>query len=276
MGKYSNEELYEIVLEEAKKQHLPEKHVATQCIEDRERTLTLMDIISKTIPQGAVAVDLGAGTGILGFAALNSGADLVYASELWNDYVSFMKIMAEKLGFVDKFDAFLSDAKYFHPPENIDYVIAELVGTGLAVEPLVPAIKNIRKYTKRNSLYFPHTAISTIALMEDDKQLSVPIIYDAVTLPKIKKDKVDTELDLPVQHNGFPTHVEINTMLTYPMGFKTEKFSSLCPSYTTEIGLTREERERLTPLIVKAGSKLRVHIKYLYGDYITVQYRCIK
>jgi predicted RNA methylase len=270
MSNYTNKKLYETVLREASKRDIS-RTLGFQCLSDEDRTLTLMDIIVNTVNQGDVIADLGAGTGILGLAGLYAGAKKLYSVDNHPGLQKFIGEISRELGVAEKM-VIEGDALSFTPLEKIDFVIAELVNTGITKEPLTQAIKNIIPYTSQNAQFLPEQAVSFVTLMEDEKKLSNPIAYDEVYFPSMKRDYVNTIVSLPVIHKGFPTHLNIDTTLRHPGGHFTQNYQSLCQTIAAEIEMTRKQRETENPLIVAPGQLFKIKINYLYDSHITAAY----
>src|SRR3989344_3111474 len=253
----SNLDLYHEVLEEAKwyKEGLPA--VAYRCLKDSKRTLTLMGIISKHTQKGQIGVDLGAVTGILGLTFLNAGGKFVHLVDSSGDSVDFIEDLARRLGFSSRIGVYEGDATMFRPKSEIDFVIAELIDTGLAEEPFVQAVIDIRNLTHRDTVYVPQKAVSTIAIYHNNQRLSEEKIYDSFDATSDQRTCVNRRVQVRIIQNGIPTRATLRTELYYRNGQSTSEFNSLCVPRFVHLYPKGE---------VEKDDKITISIRYGYGE----------
>ncbi|MBW2988061.1 hypothetical protein DRJ48_01380 [Candidatus Woesearchaeota archaeon] len=277
MGKHSVEELYDIVSDLVKwassssvpySQRLEEHLVGVACFRDKPRTLSLMEIIDKTTPEGAVGIDAGAGTGILGWSFLNAGGGYLYLVESMGVYRKFLERVAKELGFEDMVEVHIVNAAKFKPAKRLDYIVAELVITGLLNEPLVEVIKHLRQYANPECRFLPEKAVSKVELWgrveHEGKQAIIPlssdgVVYDEVEVRSIERDGVDTVVEFEVDTAGLPNKLVATTELIHPGGYKTGMFDTLCTPMTMYLDSVRGRR-------VREGDRVKVRINYKYGE----------
>eukprot|EP01135_Chromosphaera_perkinsii_P007646 Nk52_evm102s914 gene=Nk52_evmTU102s914 len=105
----------------------------------------------------AVVVDVGCGTGILSFFAVQAGARKVYAIEASN-----MADNARKLVKDNKLDHIItvieSKVEDIELPEKIDIVVSEPMGIGLLNERMLESFIYARKWLKDDGHMFPTTS----------------------------------------------------------------------------------------------------------------------
>lgn len=299
MRKFSNRDLYEIVAREVRKLQIPEmvihykpKHkvrhyseeIARHCLLDSRRTLTLMDVISDTTPEGATGIDLGAGTLILGLAFLNAGGGYLTAVEKSPFWAVFARSMAHQLGFADRMEVISADAKAFVPRNNIGYVICELVDSGLMAEPMVPVIQHIRQFATPNAIFVPERAVSRLAIYEQlserqkPERLTRTVQYDDVSLSAVTATGIDITIELEMVKDGRPNTTILKTDLVYPNGVITRQgFHSLCVPRPVKLNLdapSRPWKDHISdifhslPPMAYSGQKISLNIKYKYGEAV--------
>jgi predicted RNA methylase len=114
------------------------------CFRDTPRTLAFRKAIRAVVRTGDVVLDAGAGSGVLGFFAVEAGARHVYAVEI--DPVQSDNLVAsvKANGLEDIVSVVSGDVREV-PLPIIDVVIAELIETGLIDELLVPAMNSLHR-----------------------------------------------------------------------------------------------------------------------------------
>jgi type I protein arginine methyltransferase len=84
--------------------------------------------IEQKVKPGDVVVDLGAGTGILGFLALQAGAELVYVIEK-RDSIELAKAVAEQNGMAHKMVFLNENSRDVSLPDKADVLVSETLGS---------------------------------------------------------------------------------------------------------------------------------------------------
>lgn len=97
-------------------------------LSDDVRMSTFRRAIEQRVKPGDVVVDLGAGTGILGFLALQAGAKKVYAIEK-SDSIELAKAVAERNGLTDKMVFLNENSRDVSLPEKADVLVSETLGS---------------------------------------------------------------------------------------------------------------------------------------------------
>lgn len=274
-GKKRNLEIYQKILEETNKtfktRYVRGGHMAHNCLQDKVRTITLMNIVAEAGRKGGIAVDAGAGTGPLAFAFLEGGGDKVIAIEKSKDLCELLERLSRRLDLKNRIEIRHEDV--LNPNirlPKIDCIMAELVCSGLLSEPLVEAIKNLRRFAHEDTLYIPERAISKIALNGTIGPISNQVIYDEVILKNFQRERVETLVDLMcnIRSNDpdILMGVLIDTSLGYPNGRITGRFEQLCfPIHQTIHGKDGES------IFFEVSNKdiVTLDIKYEYGGHET-------
>ncbi len=195
--RFSQSTLYQVMKEESF--HNPEIRatMAGCCLLDQKRTFSLMEIVDKNTKEGETAIDIGAGCGPLAFSFLNAGGDMVTAVEKSPELCQALDDTSIRLGLRDRIEIINADILDLDwiLPTDIGFVMAELIGTGLLAEPMVPAMRHIRPFLREDAVFIPEQAISTVTLCDTDGfPISAPQVYDHVNMRDIDRDGVDTEV----------------------------------------------------------------------------------
>jgi len=255
--------LYDVMCEKAGKNPFVRETLAFRCLEDRERTIRLMGIVSDTVQSfclhGAEGMDVGAGCGPLAFSFLNAGGGSVTAIEICPELCQLMERIAERLGFSRRISIRKKNVHIHRidPMPEAMLVMCEMVGTGLITEGLVSAIRRIRAKVNPGALYLPEAIESRITLKSEKGAVSEPCVYDRVDLPGEDRDGVDKELAIRLSADDPVTIIgaDIDTKLFYPNGDSTGRYQWLCDTF----------EEMLKEPVTVQGKDLRLRIKYNYG-----------
>ena len=121
---------------------------AFACLHDSKRTRAFRKAIRNSLKKNDVVVELGAGTGILSMFAVDAGASKVYAVELDQANIHTLEKVFQENGYSEKIKIIQGDATTVELPEKVDYVICEMIATGLIEELQVPAMNNILRFLK--------------------------------------------------------------------------------------------------------------------------------
>ena len=109
-------------------------------------------------------MDIGCGTGILSYFAVQAGAKHVYAIEKANIYKLANKIIKENK-FQDKvtiLNGFVEEINL--PVEKVDIIVSEWMGYLLLFEGMFDSVKTAaEKYLKKDGLLFPNISNIYIA-----------------------------------------------------------------------------------------------------------------
>lgn len=124
-------------------------------LSDGVRMRAYEQAIKQTVKPGDVVIDLGAGTGILGFLALKAGAARVYAIEK-SDAIDLARSVAEKNGFLDRMTFLNEPSKNVTLPEKADVLVSETLGSfGIDENTLPVTIDARNRFLKPNGIVLP-------------------------------------------------------------------------------------------------------------------------
>src|SRR5688572_16780638 len=83
--------------------------------------------ISEVVKAGSVVLDLGAGTGVLGFLACQAGASRVYSIEV-DPIISLTRDLCKANGFEDRMHFIRGLSTTVELPEKVDVVVCDQIG----------------------------------------------------------------------------------------------------------------------------------------------------
>ncbi len=123
-------------------------------LSDAGRLRAARRALRETVRPGSVVVDLGAGTGILGFLALRAGARRVYAIER-HPIVRLARVLAAENGFGDRVRFVEGDSRRVRLPERADLVVSDFVGP-LGIDPeMAESVVDARRFLKKRGRFLP-------------------------------------------------------------------------------------------------------------------------
>ena len=134
------------------------------CAEDRERNAAFFRGIlaaGKKLPKNFVAIDAGAGLGILGIFAIFAGAKTIFFLEKNPETIFFAQklfaIFGKKFFQKKKISArfFAVDARHFRPPKKFDFLISETISSGFCAEDFPKILFHLKKFAAKNAIFCP-------------------------------------------------------------------------------------------------------------------------
>jgi len=135
-------------------------------LRDNNRTNAFVKSVSETVREDDIVIDLGAGVGLLSFAAVDK-AKKVYAVEIDHAVFDFGKKLSETMGLADKIEWILGDARYVKIPEAPDLVICEMLDTALMSELQVPVMNRvIHDSPNHDMVILPKRTETSVHLLE--------------------------------------------------------------------------------------------------------------
>mmetsp|Transcript_22488 Transcript_22488/g.60839 ORF Transcript_22488/g.60839 Transcript_22488/m.60839 type:complete len:371 (-) Transcript_22488:562-1674(-) len=145
-----------------------------QMLEDHTRMISYRDAIlrNRDCFEGAVVLDVGAGSGVLGIWAAQAGARKVYAVEA-TDAAKFARKVVEHNGLAGKVEVIQAKMEDVTLPEKVDVIVSEWMGYMLLRESMLDSVLEARdKWLKPGGALYPSKAtmyfapIRTAALAE--------------------------------------------------------------------------------------------------------------
>ena len=123
---------------------------------DKLRTDVLLKAINKVVKKGDVVVDVGAGAGILSFAAISAGASKVFAIDYDAEALEAAKIYAKRFGFEKKIE-FINGCSFdVDIPEKADVLLCETVGSLAYDENIMLTIADAKeRFLKTKGIVIP-------------------------------------------------------------------------------------------------------------------------
>ncbi|BCP52228.1 hypothetical protein K32_08450 [Kaistia sp. 32K] len=137
---------------------------------DETRTRLFGQAIAAQCKPGTVAIDVGAGSGILSLFAARAGARKVYALELTSMIEDATQIASDN-GFSDRITFIKGDATKFSAPEPVDLIFSEWAGMYLIDEYRhFDAFCQVRdRYLKPSGIALPGSASIYIAPIDNSQ-----------------------------------------------------------------------------------------------------------
>ncbi len=133
---------------------------------DDSRTEALRRAITAAVKPGDVVLDLGCGTGILSFFAVQAGARRVYAVEA-GGVIELAKAVARSNGFVDRIRFVNQTSSHVELPEKVDLLVTETVGNfGLEEGILGSVIDARQRLLKEGAAIIPRSLELMVAPIE--------------------------------------------------------------------------------------------------------------
>lgn len=127
---------------------------------DRNRTLKYQYAIFKAIKKGDIVIDFGCGTGILGFFALQAGAQHIYAIEetpIINHAHKLAQLnnLTEKITFIEKPGLEITKEDI---PAKIDAILSEPMSNLLLEGNSWSALEHVKQFLKHDGMILPQSA----------------------------------------------------------------------------------------------------------------------
>lgn len=118
---------------------------------------------------GKVVLDVGTGTGILSFFALQAGAAKVYAVDA-SDAIVVAEKLAAANGFKDRLQTIKGKIEEIELPEKVDIIVSEPIGFLLVHERMLESYVIARdRFLKPGGLMMPTTGSIVLCPFTDDQ-----------------------------------------------------------------------------------------------------------
>ena len=213
-----------------------------------------------------ITYDLGTGSGILASFAAKK-AYKVYALDI-NPLVikRYTKKFLEKMSNIEIIEA---DATKFNFTHKADVVICEMLDTALIDEEQVPVINNVQNYTKKDTIFIPHSTYDTIQIGTSTikhitykeygnvefKSLSDEITYNEVIFSETINPNFNKEIQIKARNKGL-----INTLLITTYTRVTEELiTEPTPMLNPPLLIPLNEKK------VDKGDLIIINLEYIMG-----------
>ena len=144
-------------------------------LRDHSRMEAFRRAIFQTVTPGDVVLDLGAGTGILAFWALQAGAKRVFAVEQTSILITARQI-AKQNRLDDRICFIRGDSRDVQLPEQADLMVSELLGSFGIEEDVLPLTLDARnRFLKKGARLIPQALTLFVAPVE------APEVYDTIS-----------------------------------------------------------------------------------------------
>jgi predicted RNA methylase len=143
------------------------------CLKDTVRTTAFRTAIERTVREGDVVLEVGAGTGILSLFAATAGARKVFAVEIDQYLCECLAETVQANGLTGVIEILPGDARELDLPPAVDVVISELIDTGLVEEPQIPVLNSLfeRGVVTTATRFIPDAYLTELQLMWMDERL---------------------------------------------------------------------------------------------------------
>ncbi|MCP4902732.1 MAG: methyltransferase domain-containing protein, partial [bacterium] len=146
-------------------------------IADKVRMDAYEEALRRTVKPGSVAVDIGAGTGIMSMMACRLGAERVYAIEP-SEFIHVAAHVAKENGYEDRIQFIQGTSQWVDLPEQADVVVSDLRGVLPWLPGHIEAIVDARnRLLKPEGQLIPLRDTVRVAIVEAEE------LHDSVCVP---------------------------------------------------------------------------------------------
>lgn len=233
--------------------------------------------IAQAVRPGDVVADLGSGSGVLAWLAIQAGAARVHAVEANRATQATLRGLLERNGIAGKVAVHGADAEQWVPPEPVDVVVCELMETGLLHEPMAAAVAQVhRAWPRRPRAFVPRAAellVEGVALDDAFQGYAAPLagfratwsgraVTDAACYlrPDFAAEappaEVEARVPLRAREDARVAALRLRTVTHLGEGIAFETG----PGYCTPVVLPLD-----APLPVRAGQALEARLAYSFA-----------
>ncbi len=258
---------------------------AIHCVEDKHRSMFLMNEVIKNIKPKNFVIEAGVGTGLLSFVVAAKKAKVV-GLEINKDVFTLAQkiklLITKRLNLDGLLINFLqTDALKYIPEQKADMIISENIYTGMFYEKQIQIMNHLRKYLKKDGIVVPLGLRMGIYIAETNfltkpkpgelfvpdqlggklkvKPLSQSVIYSILNFSKSNKILVDKKINFKIIENGIANSVLIWTEVL----LKDDKI--IGRQDTTFLNSDIIIATSFSKQIQK-GNKIKMKVKYKFGS----------
>lgn len=140
-------------------------------IADKARISAFRKAIFKAVKSGDVVLDIGTGTGILAFFAIQAGAKRVYAVERDKKMIYIAKRLARENNLNKKIIFIQGDYFKIKLPRKVDVVVSEVIGNMVFDEGILRIFKDAKKRFSTATTKFIPSQIKVMAVPAKIKKI---------------------------------------------------------------------------------------------------------
>jgi ubiquinone/menaquinone biosynthesis C-methylase UbiE len=158
---------------------------------DELRNSSFRQAIHNTVAKGDIVIDIGTGTGILAFYALEAGAHQVYAIEQNKNILEVARKEAEKRSMADKIrfiNANFNNLPQDAIPRKVDVVVSEMIAVFGIEEAILPLMSKAKEFLKPDGKIIPCGLSLFISPIQMDQQLQRQIGLNDLPIIQMKMD----------------------------------------------------------------------------------------
>ncbi len=246
-------------------------------LSDTQRMETLHEAINRTVQQGDVVADLGAGVGFLSCVA-SQKANKVHAIEIDREVYEKGNQILEHAG-IENVNYIRGDAREVELPTDVDVVLCELLDTGLIAELQVPVMNYvIEEFAGPDVRTVPVDAKTSMRLVEADYtfydyEFRIPHFeeygsreseprsekqtYHQITFKEQNSELVEQRVTLYAMDDGVINGIQLNTEVRFAPGME---YTGASPWLNPPLNLPFER-----DIEVEEGDTITVEITYELG-----------
>ena len=242
-------------------------------LRDEARTAAWAEGVRRAVRPGDVVADVGSGSGILAWVALQAGAERVFAVEQNTHSYQALLRHVRRNGVEGRIVPVLADGTQWRPPRAVDIVVCELMETGLLHESIGAVMRNVRAWDAPPRAIVPKAVSLRVEGVEArdeflgwrasfsgwradgaDPPLTDLVEYAAFDFEEAAPpERVEARVALRAQRAGTLGGLQLRTLTTVAPGVEAGE----SPAYCTPLVLALDE-----PIQVEEGERLAATLSY--------------
>ncbi|TFG07974.1 methyltransferase domain-containing protein [Candidatus Thorarchaeota archaeon] len=261
---------------------------AVSLLSHKRRIEKFRTVIHQVVDNGSVVVDLGCGSGVLGMLAAKAGAKKVTCVDINPEAIEYARRTARKNNLEDRMDFIAGDFRDMMLGDRADVVICEMLSSFMLVEQQIPASVHARKHLlKSDGILLPSRVRIYLVPVECEgvwsrfSQSGIEFEPVPQTVEKgMARDLADLALVSELTFNTENEPKTIDESLDFNV-CSDGNLHGFVGMFEADLGqkikLRMEDgwRELFmpieSPLCVKEGQTLRVHVRFTPGEYDTLR-----